>query len=1023
MKRFALFAALLSISIATIAAGTESFEKIGRRYYDVTTINYTGDNGQSWQVVGASDYKISGSYGAVLYAYDAAGNGITGSMSAAQKTEGVGTVTFQAKACYASATACWGARSFRVKIGNVEKTVTENITVANQATTYSVDFNLSGGQLTSSDIKITLVGVVSGEPAYCVDNLSWTSCSGKPDTPTMSINTYQDSITKIYWGQTATMSFYSTTDGVDFYYTTDGSIPTTASTHAGSVVLPMNQVSTIKVIAYKASMGSSDVATFMVDVRKGTINSNPFTTALREGWECTTGTVGLHTTTAKATTQSGLPVFDFKSKGAVVVTEAYIQPQTMSFYLGGTATKITVATKYQVGTYEIQGEEKTWVPENPNWTEIGAARAKAGNMKRFDFTMPDVVKNKIIRIQLTDSTYAYMDDMTVVSADYTQTATPTISQASGEVSAGTTATITAEAGATIYYSVNGSAYSEYTTPLVINSSSELRAYAEKSGCVRSWVARADYTVSGAVLPTLDAPTFSLTPGNVDYGTQLTIQCGASETLHYTVNGVEQSACVGSKTLIITGDSGSSYIVTAYVTRDGYETSTTNTVTYTIVYPQLSAPTFSQAGGTVMYGTKVTITAPHLSDLVWCKVGENSYNQRLGSYEVTLTESTTISAYVTHEGYTQSETVSQTYIVNKPAYSAPTFSLNDNDVVAPGTMLTISAGAGALLTYTVNGVEHTATGMAMIQIYEDVVVVASAIKDGYTQSTSSTLHLIVVKASTPTISPNIENISYGDMVSITAAISTDTVYYRLDMGEWQTAIGSTMVTIYESVTISAYAARENALSSSIVSATYVIPTAAAPIFDRVGGNVYEGQHVKISFETGCTLHYTINGGVELIAQSEVEITVNETITIDAWTTQDGSASSLHVVVTYNVIEQSQLMEPVFSISAGEYEFGTIIALSAVEGATIHYTINENPEQTAVTEVILTLTENMEISAYATKDGYVQSETIQAAFYVKELIPTAIDEITNADNVQKVLRDGQILILRNGQSYDLRGNRVE
>ena len=96
---------------------------------------------------------------------------------------------------------------------------------------------------------------------------------------------------------------------------------------------------------------------------------------------------------------------------------------------------------------------------------------------------------------------------------------------------------------------------------------------------------------------------------------------------------------------------------------------------------------------------------------------------------------------------------------------------------------------------------------------------------------------------------------------------------------------------------------------------------------------------------------------------------------------------------------------------------------MEGATIHYTINEEPEQTAITQVVLSLTENMEISAYATMDGYVQSETIQAAFYVKAT-PTDMAETTGASPARrKQLINGQIVIqAEDGSLWTIIGQRL-
>ena len=118
-------------------------------------------------------------------------------------------------------------------------------------------------------------------------------------------------------------------------------------------------------------------------------------------------------------------------------------------------------------------------------------------------------------------------------------AKPVLAPAAGEVELGTEVTITcATDGATIHYTVDGSTPTVdspvYSTPIVINTTTTVKAFAVKEDMGDSQVASAQYVIT---VPTVAKPTFSPSAGAVDAGTTVEINCAtAGATIHYTTDG-------------------------------------------------------------------------------------------------------------------------------------------------------------------------------------------------------------------------------------------------------------------------------------------------------------------------------------------------------------------------------------------------------------------------------------------------------------------------------------------------------
>ena len=111
----------------------------------------------------------------------------------------------------------------------------------------------------------------------------------------------------------------------------------------------------------------------------------------------------------------------------------------------------------------------------------------------------------------------YNDLILVPASALAQVATPTFSPEAGAVDSGTKVTIsTATDGATIYYTIDGSAPTTSSTQgssVTINTATTIKAIAVKEGMVSSDVATAQFTINGTInYPTLETSNVTMTPG-------------------------------------------------------------------------------------------------------------------------------------------------------------------------------------------------------------------------------------------------------------------------------------------------------------------------------------------------------------------------------------------------------------------------------------------------------------------------------------------------------------------------------
>lgn len=260
----------------------------------------------------------------------------------------------------------------------------------------------------------------------------------------------------------------------------------------------------------------------------------------------------------------------------------------------------------------------------------------------------------------------------VINIVATAPSVPVFSIESGSaVSKNTPLNVTFEAGAVLYYTVNGGSVQTATlSPAVINitSSTTVEAWCENAAGVSAHRI-ASYSISGPA-----EPVFSVNSGEVDYGTVVSISFAAGSTLHYKVGNAAWATTTNTPLEL---SIESAVTIQAY-TDDGADVSETVSRTYTIAAPD--APVFSIDSSSVYFGTDV--------DISWASgtlhyIINSGTEQTASSSPLTLNikEASTVEAWA-QSGQIQSTHVTKIYTMAPKALkitasAATTVTINGN----------------------------------------------------------------------------------------------------------------------------------------------------------------------------------------------------------------------------------------------------------------------------------------------------------------------------------------------------------
>ena len=556
-----------------------------------------------------------------------------------------------------------------------------------------------------------------------------------------------------------------TTTGATIYYTTDGSTPTTSSTvYLAAIMVSASE--TIKAIAAAPSYNDSPVATAAYTISlpdaAPVISSSAGASVTYPATLPVTITDTDKNAAIYYTTDGSAPsVTSPKYNGPITVAKTETinavavdtgggfsesAPATQTFTIAD-ATPVISSTGSQIqagATVSITDADPkatiSYTTDGSNPTTSGTAKTYSGPIT--------ISASETINASASDTAAGYGASAVATTALTTlpQAATPTISPAAGVIASGQKVTITSSAGATIYYTTDGSTPSathgtQYTAPFAVTAAETVEAIAAGASFSPSNVASAAYTIATTDLP----PVFSPAAGAVPSGQQVTItDPSQGVTIYYTLDGTTPSATHGTQyTAPITITAA--VTIEAIATGGGLNASTVATAAYTIA--AAASPVFSPAAGAIPSGQQVTITDASSGVTIYYTIDGSTPSSTHGTAyagPITVNTAETIQAIATGGGFTPSPVVSAAYTI-ATTVATPTFTPAAGTFASAQTVSISDSTSGASIFYTLDGSTPSAsstpyTGPITVSSTETISAIA----------TSPTLPASSVAAATYTI---------------------------------------------------------------------------------------------------------------------------------------------------------------------------------------------------------------------------------------------------------------------------------
>jgi hypothetical protein len=540
--------------------------------------------------------------------------------------------------------------------------------------------------------------VDAGDTNSAVASAAYTITPQSPPPTTVSTPTFTPPAGAYTSAQSVTIA--DATSGATIYYTTNGSTPTTSSAvYAGPITVSSSE--TLKAIATAPGNTNSAVASAAYTI---TPQSPPPPTVSTPTFTPPAGTY--------ASTQS-VTISDATSGATIYYTTNGSTPTTSSAVYAGPITVSSSETLKAIAA----------APGNTNSAVASAAYTIAGSAPPPTVSAPT----------FTPPAGAYTSAQSVTLADAT-------------------------AGATIYYTTNGStpttSSAVYGGPIRVSFTETLNAIAAFTGDTNSAVASAAYTIT-SVQPTVSTPTFTPPAGAYTSAQTVTISdATVGATIYYTTDGstpTEASApYIGPITV------GSTETLNAVAAVPGDPNSAVASAAYTIT-PQstppttVSTPTFTPAGGAYTSAQSVTISDAASGATIYYTTDGSTPTTSSAAYAGPITVSTTetLQAIAVDTGDTSSAVASAAYTITSalspPTVSTPTFTPPAGAYTSAQSVSITDATSGASIYYTTDGTTPTTsstlyTGPIAVSATETLEAIA-AVTAGTSSAVASAAYTI------------------------------------------------------------------------------------------------------------------------------------------------------------------------------------------------------------------------------------------------------------------------------------------
>ena len=906
---------------------------------------------------------------------------------------------------------------------NAGQTVTIGTSTANATIFYTVDGTQPQTSVTGTTAKYaapisitaaTTINAVATAPGFSTSMVASAAytISAVAMAATPSFNPPAGAVAS---GTTVAIS--TSTPNATIYYTTDGTAPGPSTTKY-TTPIPITAAVTIKAIATVSGFANSAVAsaayTLTTTPSAATPTFNPTAGAVASG-----STVTISTTTAGATiyyttdgTDPGpsstkytapIPITAAVTIKAIATASGFANSAVASaaYTLTTTPTAATPTFNPAAGAV-VAGTTVTISTTTAGATIYYTTDGTDPGPSSTKYTAPIPITAAVTIKAI--ATASGLGDSAVASTTYSLTpaVTPTFNPAAGAVVAGTTVSIsTTTAGATIYYTTDGTApgpsATPYTAPIAISAATTIKAMATASGFADSAVGSAAYTI----LPPAATPTFTPGAGAVPSGTLVSISTTtAGATIYYTTDGTDPGPSSTQYTAPFAVSAATT--IKAMATASGFADSAVGSAAYTILPPS-ATPTFSPGAGAVLSGTLVSISTTTAGSTIYYTTDGTTPGPSSTQYTapIGITAATTIKALATAPGFGASAVGSATYTILALA-ATPTFSPGAGAVLS-GTLVSIgTTTAGSTIYYTTDGTAPGPTSTqytAPIPITGPTTIKAMATAPGFAgSSVGSATYTILPPAATPTFSPLAGAVTAGTSMTMSTTTPNATIFYTTDGTQPATSAGgstllySAPVSIITATAINAIAVAPNFDNSAVGSVAYTIlvltPT-ATPTFSPAAGVVSSGTAVTISSVTpGATIYYTTDGTQPGTSPGGSTSSYSTPIAITAATTINAIAVApgfLASAVASGVYTLTPAATPVFTPDAGAVAAGTTVSIgTTTPSATIYYTTDGTSPDTSPSRTLyvgpIAITAATTINAVATATGFADSAVATAAYTV-------------------------------------------